>query len=117
MNTLLIVDDDESIRLLMRDEFCDRDYNVITAIDGEEALVTFNEAEVDLVILDMNIPKLNGAQVFKHLNEKSPETPVIIFTANPDMVYDIGDIDKLQVVYKSSDLDELIKKVDVILDA
>lgn len=116
MKTLLVVDDDESIRLLLRDEFCDNGYNVVTAIDGEEGLVAFDEQSIDVVVLDLNMPKVTGEQVAQKLKGKAPEVPVVIYTANPER------LEKQQVrydslVYKSSDLEELVAKVKKLADA
>jgi len=111
LKTLLVVDDDESIRLLLRDEFCDNGYNVVTAIDGEEGLVAFSEQSVDVVVLDLNMPKLSGEQVAVKLKDKSPNIPVVIYTANPERLDRQETLTYDSVVYKSSDLEELVAKV------
>ncbi|ADD68010.1 response regulator receiver protein [Denitrovibrio acetiphilus DSM 12809] len=110
MKTLLVVDDDESIRLLLRDEFCDNGYNVVTAVDGEEGLVAFNEQHIDVVVLDLNMPKLTGEQVAAKLKRKAPQVPVVIYTANPERL-EKQEIAYDSLVYKSSDLEELVAKV------
>ncbi|MGE4317779.1 MAG: response regulator [Deferribacterales bacterium] len=111
MKTLLVVDDDESIRLLLRDEFCDNGFNVVTAVDGEEGLVAFNEQNVDVVILDLDMPKLSGEEVALQLQQTAPDKPVIIYTANPERLeHQIG-IKYDSVVLKSCDLQELVEKV------
>jgi len=111
LKTLLVVDDDESIRLLLRDEFCDNGYNVVTAIDGEEGVVAFSEQHVDVVVLDLNMPKLTGEQVAKKLKNQAPGVPIIIYTANPERLEKDDDISYDSLVYKSSDLEELVDKV------
>ena len=111
MKTLLVVDDDESIRLLLRDEFCDSGYNVVTAVDGEEGVVAFSEQHVDVVVLDLNMPKLTGEQVARKLKSQAPDVPVVIYTANPERLEKHTDIQYDSLVYKSSDLEELVAKV------
>ncbi len=111
MKTLLVVDDDESIRLLLRDEFCDNGYNVVTAIDGEEGLVAFDEQNIDVVVLDLNMPKLTGEQVATKLKGKAPNVPVVIYTANPERLEEQDNVSYDSLVYKSSDLEELVNKV------
>ena len=111
MKTLLVVDDDESIRLLLRDEFLDNGYNVVTAIDGEEGLVAFSEQSIDVVVLDLNMPKLTGEQVATRLKDQAPGVPVVIYTANPERLEEKDDISYDSLVYKSSDLEELVTKV------
>jgi len=112
VKTLLVVDDDESIRLLLRDEFCDNGYNVVTAVDGEEGVVAFNEQSIDVVVLDLNMPKLSGEEVAKKLKGQAPDVPVVIYTANPERLDDQEDVSYNSLVYKSSDLEELVKQVD-----
>lgn len=111
MKTLLVVDDDESIRLLLRDEFCDVGYNVVTAVDGEEGLVAFNEQNIDVVILDLDMPKLSGEEVAMQLYRQAPDVPVIIYTANPDRLESQIGLRYSSVVLKSCDLEELVNRV------
>lgn len=111
MKTLLVVDDDESIRLLLRDEFCDNGFNVVTAIDGEEGLVAFDEQHIDVVVLDLNMPKLSGEQVATRLKGMAPNVPVVIYTANPERLEQQSNTSYDSLVYKSSDLEELVAKV------
>lgn len=111
LKTLLVVDDDESIRLLLRDEFCDVGYNVVTAVDGEEGLVAFNEQNIDVVILDLDMPKLSGEEVAMQLYRQAPDVPVIIYTANPDRLESQIGLRYSSVVLKSCDLEELVNRV------
>lgn len=111
MKTLLIVDDDESIRLLLRDEFCDSGYNVVTAVDGEEGLVAFNEQSIDVVVLDLDMPKLTGEEVAFQLQKTAPDVPVIIYTANPERLKEQIGLKYDSVVLKSCDLQVLVDKV------
>jgi DNA-binding response OmpR family regulator len=112
LKTLLIVDDDETIRLLLRDEFCDKDYNVVTAVDGEEALVSFYEENIDLVILDLKMPKLNGNEVLNQIRKANKKIPIILYTANPDSIDSLDKNLDFDVVVKSSDISEIINKVN-----
>lgn len=115
MKTLLIVDDDDNIRLLMRDEFGDLNYNVITAVNGEEALISFSEEDVDLVILDLRMPKLDGAQFLERIR-KTSKVPIIIYTANPGN-FNVGDYESVEMLTKSPDTGNLLKLVETTLDA
>ena len=112
LKTLLIVDDDEIIRLLLRDEFCDKDYNVVTAIDGEEALISFSEEDIDLVVLDLKMPKLDGNEVLNQIRKIDKNIPIILYTANPDSVNSINENLNYDVVVKSSDLSQIVNAVD-----
>jgi DNA-binding response OmpR family regulator len=65
---ILIVEDEESIRQLLSDIFCVlEDYSLLFARDGEEALRTASANSPDIVLLDVQIPKLNGYQVCRSI--------------------------------------------------
>ncbi|MCA1927983.1 MAG: response regulator [Calditerrivibrio sp.] len=117
MKTILVVDDDANIRLLLRDDLWEKGYNVITAVDGDEAVVSFAEEHVDLVILDIRMPKLNGIEVLKIIRGAKSDVPVIIYTANPDDLEDLSPYGNTCKITKSSKLEELTNRVEKILNA
>ena len=78
--TVLIVEDEIRIRFLVRDYFKKEGFNVLEASDGEEALRIFSENIVDLAILDIMMPKLDGLTVCRNIREVS-NTPIILLTA------------------------------------
>lgn len=107
MITVLIVEDDSDTRLLLRDEFCETGFNVITAVDGQEALISFKEEDIDLVILDVRMPKLDGKKVLEEIKKVDEYIPVILYTPNP---YDIDDYKKyknVEIVVNGVDFKEL----------
>ncbi len=65
MKTILLVDDDESIQLLYQEELKDAGYKVVSVYNGSEALAVFNRTLPDLVILDIQMPGLNGIEVLR----------------------------------------------------
>lgn len=82
--SLLVADDDELLRNLVREIFEEESYKVYEAADGEEALELFWEhSELAIVILDVMMPKLDGMSVLKEIREKS-EIPVLMLTALGD---------------------------------
>lgn len=116
MKTILVVDDDANIRLLLRDDLWEKGYNVVTAVDGDEAVVSFAEEHVDLVILDIRMPKLNGIEVLKIIRGAKSEVPIIIYTANPDDLDDTSSYGNTYKITKSSDMMELMNTVEKILN-
>ncbi len=80
--TILIADDEERIRKLLKDFLIREKYRVIEAEDGEVALKTFedNKNRIDLVILDIMMPKLDGWSVLRQIRQTS-KIPVIMLTA------------------------------------
>lgn len=77
---LLLVDDEEVIRISAKKMLEDMNYTVLIAQDGQEAVDLFREkySEIDLVILDMVMPKMNGKEVFGYMREIDPEARIII---------------------------------------
>lgn len=79
---VLVVDDDEAIRALLRFKLEERWYYVMEAADGEEALEIARSRQPDIILLDIEMPGLDGYQVLKQL-KKDPELrpiPVILVT-------------------------------------
>jgi DNA-binding response OmpR family regulator len=83
--TILLVDDEESIQKLLTYPLERDGFRVVQARDGEEALARFAQAEVDLVVLDLALPKLDGIEVCKRLRSRSA-VPIIMLTARDDEV-------------------------------
>ena len=79
-STILLVDDEESIQTLLTFPLERDGYRVVQARDGEEALRRFGEEEVDLVVLDVMLPRLDGLEVCKRLRSQS-SVPIIMLTA------------------------------------
>jgi len=77
---ILVVDDDPDIRSILQDRLESLGYHVISAPDGQEALVKIAREEPDLVFLDLQMPQMSGLQVLKNLNDH-PDLPVIVITA------------------------------------
>src|SRR5438552_16069420 len=81
--TILLVDDEESVQRLLTDPLERDGYRVVQARDGEEALASFDRQHVDLVVLDVMLPKLDGLEVCKRLRSTS-SVPIIMLTARDD---------------------------------
>src|ERR1700674_4329327 len=82
-STILLVDDEESVRKVLTFPLERDGYTVVQAADGEEALERFGDQPVDLVVLDIMLPKLDGLEVCKQLRSKS-SVPIIMLTARDD---------------------------------
>lgn len=81
---ILVVDDEASIRRILETRLSMIGYDVVTAADGEEALVIFRESNPDLVVLDVMMPKLDGYGVCQELRKES-DIPIIMLTALGDV--------------------------------
>jgi two-component system, OmpR family, response regulator len=82
-STILLVDDEDSVQKLLAYPLEREGFRVLQARDGEEALTRFAAEEVDLVVLDIMLPKLDGLEVCKRLRAES-EVPIIMLTARDD---------------------------------
>ena len=80
VKTILIVEDDKEISSLVKSHLEQENFTVLTAFDGEEALQSFSDNEVDLILLDLMLPKLNGMEFLKQIREYS-FVPVLIISA------------------------------------
>jgi DNA-binding response OmpR family regulator len=81
--TILLVDDEESVQKLLTYPLERDGYAVVQARDGEEALSRFGAGGIDLVVLDVMLPKLDGLEVCKRLRARS-SVPIIMLTARDD---------------------------------
>ena len=79
---ILIAEDDASIRTALGDMLTAHGYSVLKAADGQKALELLLSREVDLALLDVNMPKLNGFQLLKVIAKECPGIPSIILTAH-----------------------------------
>ncbi len=89
LKTVMIVDDEPNVRLVFRTTLESSGYRVDEAKDGEEALEKLANNEVDLVLLDLQMPRLDGSTTLKRLRDAGSNVPVVIVTAHgsvPDAV-------------------------------
>ena len=82
--TVLLVDDEESVQKLLAYPLEREGYRVVQARDGEEALERYRAETVDLVVLDLMLPRLDGLAVCRRLREERSAVPIIMLTARGD---------------------------------
>ncbi len=82
MPRLLIVDDDAHIAASLRERFAARGYTATVACDGEQALARMRQEQPDVVLLDLQMPKLDGIGVLDKMREEGLESAVIVITAH-----------------------------------
>ena len=78
--TILVIDDEAAIRQSLRDYLEDLDYQIVTAEDGRTGIELFENAKIDLVLVDLRMPEMDGLEVLAYLSRKSPDTPLIVVT-------------------------------------
>ena len=113
--TILIVDDTVTNLDILADLLCG--YDVIDALSGFDALKIVNEEEVDLILLDIMMPEMNGFEVCQKLksNPKTKHIPILFITAltdetNIEMAYEIGASDYITKPFKSTELLAKVKR-------
>lgn len=116
MKTILIADDDNAIRRTLELHLSEEGYVVRTAADGHDAIVKAEQPEVNLMLLDLRLPGVDGFEVLRTIKERRPALPVIMITAYDDMATAIeairlGAIDHLGKPVDLDHLDEAIRKV------
>jgi DNA-binding response OmpR family regulator len=81
METVLIIEDDPTMLIGLKDNFEFKGYKVLTAADGEKGLNAALNAKPDLVILDIMLPKINGYEIARLIREEKLAMPIIMLTA------------------------------------
>ncbi len=118
MSRILLVEDEENLRKLVKLNLEHEDHEVIPATNGREALNKFNEAHYDLIILDLMLPLLNGIDVLEAIRVKNSNIPVIITSAKDTSTDRITGLKKGADDYlvKPFELEELILRIEKLLD-
>lgn len=83
---ILIVDDHPGICLLLSEVFTYENFHVFTAETGQEALETLASHSVDIIILDHQLPILNGIEVIQHLEALNNEIPILLMSGAVDKI-------------------------------
>ena len=84
---LLLVDDDPSVQKMLGRLLIAEGYQVLPAVNGQQALDLAAATELDLVLLDLNLPVKNGWDTFERLTSENPLVPIIIITARPNQLF------------------------------
>ena len=107
MKTILVIDDDEMTRLLISQVLSSDNYHVIEASDGAEGVSLFNRVTPDLILLDVELPKLNGFEVCQIIraSEKSERVPIIMITG-------MDDTKSIESAYRLGATDFMIKPIN-----
>ncbi len=115
MTTILLVEDDKNQRLLYEQELRLEGYEIVTAADGKEGLGKVQEQPPDMIIMDINIPKMNGIETMGMILSKYKNIPIIINTAYSSYKDNFMSWAADAYIVKSSDLTELKNKIKEIL--
>lgn len=117
MKTVLIIEDNPTMVRALEDNFTMKGYKVKTALDGEAGLNAALEKGVDLIILDIMLPKINGFEICSQVRSKGINTPIIMLTAK-DQEQDIVtglNLGADDYVTKPFSITQLLARVEALL--
>jgi two-component system response regulator (stage 0 sporulation protein F) len=114
MKKILVVDDEENICALYKEELEDMGYEVTTAHDGVSALAALEERHFDLVTLDMRMKGMDGIETLRKMKERNSSLPIVISSAYEGYKNDFGSWASDAYIVKSADtaaLRDTVKKI------
>jgi len=116
METILCVDDDPNILELYKDELSEEGYHVIPARNGKEALRKFESEKLDVVVMDIRMPQMDGVETLMAMLGKNRQAAVILNTVYPQYRDNFMTWGAEAYVIKSSDFTELKTKIREVID-
>ena len=87
---ILVIDDERSIRNVLKDILENEGYSVDTAEDGEQGLALFKNNPYDVILLDIKLPRIDGHEVFEEIHKLNPDIPVIIISGHGNIETAVG---------------------------
>ena len=112
---LLIVDDEENIRFLFKEELEEEGYSVDVASNGLDAIDKVKHAVFDLVVLDIKMPGMNGIETLNEIKNINKNLPVILCSAYGEFKQDFSSWASDGYVVKSADTNELKQTIKNLL--
>ena len=116
-HTILVCDDEEIVRASIK-LVLEKDYQLVFATDGEDALKRFNAQAIDLVLLDLKMPKVDGLEVLKDLMTRKPAPRVLMLTAyhSVEVAQRATQLGAIDYVTKPFERKDLLNAVDRALN-
>ena len=112
---ILLVDDDPAVRDAVANVLTMEGYEVACASNGMEAIEMAQEGSMDLVLLDLNMPKKNGWDTFEILSRRKPWVPFIIITARPNQLFSALAAGAGALMEKPLEFDRLLQTIRDLL--
>ena len=116
---ILIVDDDDQLRISFEKLLKEEGYETSTAPSGEAGIKNLQQGLPDLVILDMRLPGMNGLETFKSIHEMEPKLPIIIMTAygTTETAIEATKLGAFDYILKPFDIPDMLKVIAQALEA
>ncbi len=118
MNKILIAEDDPLIRNLFKEILIKNGYDIIEAVDGEDALTVYDKLheKPDIIIVDYRMPKINGLELTQEILARDPNSNIIMVTGDPYMSQKILNNNKVIFKEKPVNLDEFLKEIHNLVE-
>ncbi|MCU0490612.1 MAG: response regulator [Chloroflexaceae bacterium] len=119
-HTVLIVEDDDSIRLSLMTLVRGCGFDVLTAANGEEAIVALTSARVDIVLTDLMMPRLDGYSLIRWMHANDRNQPVVVLSAqntyeNTIKALRLGAYDYIAKPFKLEDVEASLRRAEVVI--
>ncbi len=113
--TILIVEDDQVLLRMLANMLTQHHFAVLEAKNGIEGIEVINEKTPDLILLDVDMPKMDGITMLKRLHEGGKKISVMMLTNlnNPNLIADAAELGVTEYLVKSDwEIDEIVQKVE-----
>jgi CheY-like chemotaxis protein len=117
MATILCIDDSRAILEIHRALLESKGYRVVTALDGPTGIALSREHSIDVVVLDFNMPGMDGNEVAQVLTQEQPALPVVVWSGYPDAIPESLRWFAYAVLQKSDGLEPLLAVVESLVKA
>ena len=119
MDTILVIDDDDQLRKSFAKLLVEEKYVVMTAASGEEGVEVVAHTSLDLVLLDMRLPGMNGMETFKRIKTIDAKLPVIIITAysTTELAIEATKLGAYDYILKPFDIPDMLTLIKQAIDA
>jgi len=116
---ILVADDNEQLRQTLVVELAEGGYDVVEAASGNDAIPLLHGSEIDLVILDLKMPYIEGFEVLKFIKSSFPKIKTIILTAYSDLrnTKRCRDLGADEVIGKPYNFEDLFGRIRALLDS
>ena len=118
--SILIIDDEVSLRSLLKNIFEDQNYEVYLACNGKEGVESYRRITTDIVLTDMYMPEKDGMETIREIKKEFPEAKIIAMSGGykdgEDFVHIAKTFGAIDCIRKPFDPDDIIRIVDLTLD-
>jgi DNA-binding response OmpR family regulator len=112
---ILLLDDDPSVRQMLRRVLAEEGYRVLPVADGAEALSSVSANAMDLALLDLNLPGDDGWNIFEELSKSDPLLPIMIITARSNQLFRALAAGAAALMEKPLDFPKLLETIRELL--